>query len=141
MSKDVSSEQKPAKKIVHEEDTFVIVFPPIKAPKWLQGFVDFIREQGVVGLSVGLILGFAAKSLVDSIVTNVMNPIVSLIGGGNGGELVSRYICLHKMGSVCTAKLGWGKVLSDVLSFMIILALVYFLIKGLKLDKIDKKKK
>ncbi len=41
---------------VHTGREVVIVLPPIKAPTWLQGFVDFVREQGVVGLSVGLIL-------------------------------------------------------------------------------------
>ncbi len=129
------------KKIIQKDETFIIEFPPIKAPRWLQGFVDFIREQGVVGLTVGLVLGFGAKSLVDSLVLNIINPFVSLIGGVHNGELGTRYICLSQINGQCATKLGWGKVLSDTISFIIILSIVYFLIKGLKLDKLDKKKK
>lgn len=116
-----------------------IVIPPMKAPKWMQGFVDFIREQGVVGIAVGLTLGFAAKTLVDSLVANIFNPIIGMLTGG--GSLANRYICLQSgPNGACTSKLGYGKVLMDLLSFLIILAVVYFVIKGLKLDKLDKKK-
>jgi large-conductance mechanosensitive channel len=34
-------------------------------PRFLQDFLNFIREQGVVGLAIGLVLGVAAKSVVD----------------------------------------------------------------------------
>ena|SRR3990167_1846874 len=114
----------------------VISLPPIKAPKWLQGFVDFIREQGVVGLAVGLTLGIAAKSVVDSLVANIFNPVIGFLAGG--GSLGSRYMCLESSNGLCTAKLGYGQVISDLVSFIIILAIVYFVVKGLKLDKLDK---
>ena len=114
----------------------VISLPPIKAPKWLQGFVDFIREQGVVGLAVGLTLGIAAKSVVDSLVANIFNPVIGFLAGG--GSFGSRYMCLESSNGLCTAKLGYGQVISDLVSFIIILAIVYFVVKGLKLDKLDK---
>lgn len=114
----------------------VIVLPPIKAPGWLQGFVDFIREQGVVGLAVGLTLGIASKSVVDSLVANVFNPIIGVLTGGE--SLGNRFVCLQQNGGACVTKLGYGQVLSDVISFVIVAAIVYFVIKGLKLDKLDK---
>src|SRR5260221_13224393 len=116
----------------------VINVPPLKTPKWLQGFVDFIRHQGVVGLSVGLVLGIAGKSVVDSLVNNIFNPIIGLVGGSGG--LDSRYICLKNIAGQCTNKLGYGAVINSLVSFMLIAAIVYFAIKGLKLDKIDKSK-
>lgn len=123
------------KRIVKKEEGIVVTFPPIKAPGWLQGFVDFMREQGVVGLAVGLILGVASKSVVDSLVANIFNPVIGLLAGG--GSLTSKAACLNDS---CTSKLGYGQVISDLLSFMIIVAIVYFAIKGLKLDRLDKKK-
>jgi large conductance mechanosensitive channel len=117
----------------------VLVVPPLKVPKFLQGFIDFVRTQGVIGLAVGLVLGVAAKSVVDSLVNNIFNPIIGLIGAG-GGELGTRYICLKHIGEACTNKLGYGRVLSDLLSFVIVAAVVYFVVKGLKLDKLDKPK-
>jgi large conductance mechanosensitive channel len=108
-------------------------------PRFLQDFLNFIREQGVVGLAIGLVLGVAAKSVVDSLVNNIFNPIVGLLGTG-GGELGSRYVCLKHVGASCTNKLGYGRVVSDLLSFLTVLALIYFIFKILRLDKLDKKK-
>lgn len=125
------------KQVEHRE--VVINLPVVKAPKWLQGFVDFVREQGVVGLAVGLVLGVAAKSVVDSIVNNIFNPLIGLIGGGSNGDLGTRYVCLRHVEGACTAKLGWGQVVSQLISFLIVAAIVYFVVKGLKLDRLDKK--
>ena len=124
------------KKVRHKE--VIIEFPPIKVPGWLQGFVDFVREQGVVGLAVGLTLGIASKSVVDSLVANIFNPVIGVMAGGE--SLGSKFICIKRAGDVCSSKVGYGQVISDLLSFVIVAALVYLLVKRLKLDKLDKKK-
>ena len=116
----------------------IIVLPPIKAPGWLQGFVDFVREQGVVGLAVGLILGVAAKSVVDSLVQNIFNPLIGLLYGG--GDFSTRYVCMKTVAGECQSKLGYGSFLNTVISFIIVAAVVYFVVKKLKLDKLDIKK-
>ncbi len=120
---------------VVEKKEVVLVLPVIKAPGWMQGFIDFVREQGVVGLAVGLTLGIASKSVVDSLVANILNPVIGMLSGGE--SLASRYVCL---GDTCANKLGYGQVISDLLSFILIVAVVYFAVKGLKLDRLDKKK-
>jgi large conductance mechanosensitive channel len=133
-----AKQAKKTSKVITRKEVVVNV-PVVKAPKWLQGFVDFVREQGVVGLAVGLVLGVAAKSVVDSLVNNIFNPIIGLIGAG-GGELGSRYVCMKSVGTVCTNKLGYGRLISDIISFLIVAGVVYFVVKLLKLDKLDKKK-
>jgi large-conductance mechanosensitive channel len=47
---------------------------------------------------------------------------------------------MKTVASECSNKLGWGQVISDLISFMIVAAVVYFVVKGLKLDKLDKQK-
>lgn len=130
--------KKTERRIVERKE-LVVSLPVIRAPKWLQGFLDFVRTQGVVGLAVGLVLGVSAKSVVDSLVNNIFNPIIGLAGAGSG-NLDTRYICLKQVGGACTNKLGYGSVVNSLLSFMIVAAIVYFLVKGLKLDKLDKPK-
>lgn len=127
-------EQVAVKRIVKSNEAIIVTLPPVKVPKWLEGFVDFVREQGVVGLAVGLILGVASKSVIDSLVTNVFNPLIGLLTGG--GSLASRAFCLN---DTCSSKLGYGQFVSDLLSFIIVAAIVYLLVKRLKLDKLDKK--
>lgn len=110
----------------------------LKKVRPLQGFVDFVREQGVVGLAVGLVLGSAVKSIVDSLVTNIVNPIVGLLLGGV--DLRNKQLCLNSVKGACTNAISWGNFVSSIISFITIAAIVYFVVRGLKLDKIDKKK-
>ncbi len=96
------------------------------------GFTDFIREQGVVGLAVGFILGGAVSKTVSSLVENVINPLVGLALGKVNLD--------DKMTVIGSATLKWGAFISTIIDFLIIAAVIYFVIKGLKLDKLDKKK-
>lgn len=131
----------PVRTVVTEDNRkeLVVAIPPLKTPSFLQGFVDFVRTQGVVGLAVGLVLGVAAKSVVDSLVANIFNPLIGMVGGGQG-SLDGRFVCLKHAGDACTNKLGYGNVISTITSFLIVAGVVYFVVKGLKLDKLDKPK-
>lgn len=123
-----------AKKKVLIEKAVVMTMPPIHAPHWLQGFVDFVREQGVIGLAIGLVLGTQIKTLVDQVVLSFINPLVGLMLPG-GGTLQ------EKAFQISDQTFKWGAFVSQFISFVIVCAIVYFLVKGLKLDKLDKEKK
>lgn len=125
------------RKVIQKKEV-VMTVPVMKAPGWLQGFVDFVREQNVVSVAIGLVFGLAAKSLVDSLMATVVNPIVGVFLGSN--NLENKYVCLKTVDGICTSKLGWGALVSAILNFLLILAVVYFIVKILKLDKLDKKK-
>jgi large conductance mechanosensitive channel len=99
----------------------------------LKGFINFIREQGVVGLAVGFILGGAVSKVVSAIVTDLINPVLSLVLG-RIENLDSAYI------PIGNAKLMWGDFLSTLIDFLVIAFVVYFGVRALKLDKLDKKK-
>jgi large conductance mechanosensitive channel len=103
--------------------------------KQLKGFMLFVRQQGVVGLAVGLVLGTAIKSVVDSLVASILNPLIGLLTGGV--NLNDKFFCLSKSGTECVNKLAYGSFISTVISFLTIAAVVYFGVKGLKLDKLD----
>lgn len=98
-----------------------------------QGFLDFIREQGVVGLAIGFVLGSAVSKLVSSLVTDIINPLVGLILGsvGNLKDLAL---------SVGPVKILWGDFISTTIDFLIIAMVVYYGFRVLGLDKLDKKK-
>lgn len=93
------------------------------------GFVQFVREQGVVGLAIGFILGGAVSKLVASLVSDIIQPVVGMIFGSANGLAE-----LH-IGSIM-----YGKFISVLIDFFIISAVVYYGFKGLRLDKLDIKK-
>ena len=99
----------------------------------MKGFLEFVRQQGVVGLAVGFILGGAISKLVTAVVDDLISPILSL-GLSNIKNLKEAYF---RIGPV---KLLWGDFLNVVINFVVIALVVYFGVKLLKLDKLDKKK-
>lgn len=99
----------------------------------MKGFLDFIREQGVVGLAVGFILGGAVSRVVAGLVTDIINPILG-VALGAAGELKSASLAI---GSV---NILWGDFVSILIDFIIIALVVYFGVKFIGLDKLDKKK-
>ena len=101
------------------------------------GFMDFVREQGVVGLAVGLAIGTQVKTLVDQIVASFINPIVGLLLPGDG-DLTKKAFHLTVNGKLAT--FTYGSFLTVLISFMAVAAVIYFIVKGLKLDQLDKKK-
>lgn len=98
----------------------------------MKGFVDFIREQGVIGLAVGFILGGAVSKVVASLVEDIINPVLGIILGA--ADLSSMSL---KMGP---AEIMFGSFVSVVIDFLVIAAVVYFGVKGMGLDTLDKKK-
>ena len=98
----------------------------------VSGFMDFIREQGVVGLAVGFILGGAVSKTVTSLVENIVNPLVGLALG--------KVNLADKMTVIGNASFKWGAFISTIVDFLIVAAVVYFGVKALGLDRLDKKK-
>jgi large conductance mechanosensitive channel len=97
----------------------------------IQGFMDFIRNQGVVGLAVGFILGGAVSKTVTSLVDNIINPLV--------GALLGKVALTDKAIALGSISLKYGAFISTLVDFIIIAAVVYFGVKALGLDKLDKK--
>ena len=104
--------------------------------KRTRGFMDFVRTQGVVGLAVGLAIGTQASELVKTIVASVITPVVDLLIGNGGLSAVSWTL---RIGDRVTT-FAFGALIDAIIRFMAIAFVVYFVVKGLKLDKLDKKK-
>jgi large conductance mechanosensitive channel len=99
----------------------------------MKGFLEFIRSQGVVGLAVGFILGGAVSKVVSALVTDIVNPILGVVLGFAEGLKTAKL-------AIGDVNILWGDFLAVLIDFAIIAAVVYFGVKGLKLDRIDKKK-
>ncbi len=99
----------------------------------MKGFLEFIREQGVVGLAVGFILGGSVSKVVSSIVNDLINPLLGIVLG-KAGDLKSYALV------VGNAKIMWGNFAGNLIDFLVIAAVVYYLVRSIGLDKLDKKK-
>jgi large conductance mechanosensitive channel len=82
----------------------------------LKGFRDFIGRGNVIDLAVGVIIGVAFGAIVDSLVKDIITPIIGLLGGQPDFSAL-------KVGSI-----GVGTFVNAVISFLIKAAGLYFLI-------------
>lgn len=99
----------------------------------VKGFMDFVRDQGVVGLAVGLVLGGAVANLVKALIDDFVNPLVGIILQSPKG-LKAAYF------EFAGAKFLYGDFLNTLINFIVIAAVIYFVVHGLKLDRVDRKK-
>ncbi len=103
------------------------------------GFFTFVREQGVVGLAVGLAIGTAAGAAVKTIVDQLIAPIVALLT--QGVDLNSlKWVIIGKTAEKPEVAIGWGMIISALITLIATAAVVYWAVHLAKLDRLDKKK-
>ena len=103
----------------------------------MAGFVNFIREQGVVGMAVGLAIGTAAGDTVKKLVTAFVDPLVQLIVGSQQG-LQSASFTVEIAGR--KGEFLYGAFVSSLITLIAVAFVIYAIVHFLKLDKLDKKK-
>ena len=84
-------------------------------------FKAFIAQGDVMDLAVGVIIGGAFSSIVNSLIDDIINPLISLFGGvGEDGTIAG----LKFLG------MDFGSFLSAIINFLIIALVVFALVKG-----------
>jgi large conductance mechanosensitive channel len=103
----------------------------------LYGFTDFIREQGVVGIAIGLVFAAQVKVVVDQFLASFVNPILGLLLPG-GGDLSQKKVTLTMSELGKTAIFNWGQFVYVLMSFILTALIIYYVFKSLKLEKFKK---
>jgi large conductance mechanosensitive channel len=95
-------------------------------------FMEFLREYKVMGLAVAFIMATAATTLVQSLVNNIIMPLVGpLIPGGDWQAATV---------AVGPVVFGWGAFLAALINFLILAFVVFMIAKALlKEEKVAKK--
>lgn len=101
------------------------------------GFLEFIRTQGVIGLAVGLAIGAAAGDTVKKLVDGFISPVVQFIVGSQDA-LNAAVWRVELFGR--SADFAWGAFVSSAIALLATALVIYWIIHILKLDRLDKKK-
>lgn len=98
----------------------------------LKGFLGFIKEYGVVGMAIGVVIGAKVNDLVKTAVDQLIMPFVGLLlPSGDWKDLAFQ---------VGNAKFGIGIFLGSLLDFTIVAFVVYAFAKFiLREEKVTKK--
>ncbi|MGE2729685.1 large-conductance mechanosensitive channel protein MscL [Mycolicibacterium vaccae] len=102
----------------------------------LKGFKDFISRGNVIDLAVAVVIGAAFTGLVTAFTDNVIQPLVDRIGAGPEAEYGILRIPLGG-----DQFIDLNAVLSAAINFLIVAAVIYFVIvvPFKKLKERDKK--
>ena len=101
------------------------------------GFVNFLRENAIVGLAVGFVLGTQVQAVVKQLISSFIDPLFQLLLPGDK-VLSDRTFRVYLDGR--HADFGWGAIVYALLDFLFIAITIYIIIKLFKLDQLDKKK-
>jgi len=104
----------------------------------IREFRDFIAKGNVMDLAVGIIIGAAFTAIVNSLVQDIINPLIGLIIGGV--DFSNLYFVLSgnvpENAGLQTAKdsgaavFAYGSFITAVINFLIIAWVVFLLVKA-----------
>jgi len=104
----------------------------------LKEFRDFAMKGNVVDLAVAVIIGVAFGRIVDSLVSDIIMPVIGAVTGGldfsnyylplsSKVQSGMAYVDAKKTGAV----LGWGQFLTFVVNFAIVAFVLFLVVKGM----------
>jgi large conductance mechanosensitive channel len=105
----------------------------------LQDFKNFAMKGNVVDLAVGVIIGAAFAKIVDSLVSDVIMPVIGAITGGL--DFTNYYVPMsaaiqghpaYADAKKAGAVLGYGSFLTAVINFLIIAFVLFIAIKQIQ---------
>jgi large conductance mechanosensitive channel len=112
-----------------------------KARGFLHEFQQFAVKGNMIDLAVGVIIGAAFSKIIDSLVKDIIMPVISFILGGEvdftnqflvlrlpeGYSGPQTYDALTKAGAVV---LSWGNFLTIFINFILLAFVVFCLVKA-----------
>ena len=89
----------------------------------LKEFKEFLMRGNIVELAVAVIIGGAFKAIVDSLVKDIISPIIAMVA--NTGDIAA---VTFKLGS---AQIGIGAFIAAIINFVIVGAVLFLIVKGM----------
>ncbi len=94
-----------------------------KAGGFLAEFKEFIEQGSVVDMAVGIIIGGAFKSIVDSVVEDLLMPIIGIFAGADSFASLSV--------TIGGAVIKYGNFISAVINFLILGFVLFLVVKAM----------
>ena len=103
--------------------------------KFMEEFKAFAMRGNVIDMAVGVIIGGAFTAIVNSLVNDMLMPLLSLLTGGFDFSGLS--IALGEGENAAT--INYGSFISAIINFLLIALVIFLIIKAI--NKVSRKKK
>ena len=88
-----------------------------------EDFGEFLKEYNVIGMAVAFIMGLAAKDVVNSLVNNMIMPVIDVVQPSGGWRNIT-----WTLGS---ATFMVGDFLGSLVDFIIIALVIFLMVRYL----------
>jgi large conductance mechanosensitive channel len=96
-----------------------------KAISWVEEFRNFAFKGNMIDLAVGVVIGTAFGAIINSLVKNIIMPLIGLIMPSDQGYVHWKLVIGQK-------EVSYGQFIGDVVNFLIVsLAVFLFIVKFL----------
>ena len=103
----------------------------------IKEFKEFISRGNVMDLAVGVIIGGAFQGIINSLVNDIIMPLVTLITGGI--DFSNWFIALDgaKYETLAAAQeagastLNYGVFITAIINFLLMALVIFFIVKGM----------
>ncbi len=112
-------------------------FSSVRPPSWLAEFKAFILRGSVVDLAVGIVIGAAFTGVVNSLVKDIINPLIGAAIGGIDFSNVflalngQHYASLAAAKEAGAATINVGLFINAIVQFLIVSFAIFWVIKVL----------
>jgi large conductance mechanosensitive channel len=96
--------------------------------KFLNEFKEFALRGNVIDMAVGIIIGAAFKSIVDSLVKDLVTPLLGIFGGMDFSDLKFEVPSLINGSSI---SIRYGSFITAIINFLIMAIIIFCMIKGI----------
>ena len=101
----------------------------------IKAFKEFISRGNVMDMAVGVIIGGAFTAIVNSLVNDMLMPLLSLLTGGFDFS----GLCIALGEGENAATINYGSFISAIINFLLIALVIFLIIKAI--NKVSRKKK
>lgn len=100
----------------------------MKKSKFISEFKEFISRGNVVDLAVGVIIGSAFTAIVNSLVNQIIMPVIGyIIGGINFSDF--KWTLEAAKGDTPEVAVYFGSFIQQIVNFLIIAFVVFMMVK------------
>ena len=109
-------------------------------------FKEFISRGNVMDMAIGVIIGGAFKGIIDSLVKDIIMPLISkLVGGLDFSNLFialdgEKYASIALAQEAGSATLNYGNFITMVVNFLLMAFVIFLMVKGMNVLA-DKRRK
>ena len=109
-----------------------------KATSSLQEFKAFISRGNVIDMVVGVIIGSAFTAIVNSLVNDVVMPVISVITGGV--DFTDwKWVITPGTEEIAECVVRYGQFIQNIINFLLIAIVVFVMVK--LINSLHRKKK